>query len=190
MFGCSFVFGLGVDDKDTAAHKIYESTFVRTINLGMPGGAPMATWVNSTILRKENIQPKAIIYLWPFCERVTVLRPDKQIYNNSDYFEVDSLGVTQEHHYIHGLEFLRYCVYNTTKLWSCPVLHYHLERNVCKFIPEMKLIEDQYKTKKLFPDEARDFYLKHNRPFYHPGPLTHTRWANLILKDLQNYNVY
>ena len=175
IFGCSFVYGLGIDDKDTCSNKIYESTFVKTINLGIPGGSPMSQWVNSTILRHEGINPKGVVYVWPFHHRTVELLPNTKCVHYGPYSDITDFNHAWSNHTSHGLEYLRYCVYNTSLLWSCPVLHYHLQEDVCNVIPEIKHLQTI--------DKARDC----NNDAAHPGPLTHMMWADIMISDLETY---
>lgn len=177
VFGCSFVFGLGIDDNDTCSHKIYETTFVRTVNLGLCGASPMATWINSTILRREQISPRAVLYVWPFHHRTAELLPDTKCKHYGGNAKPTSFNYQWSTHLTHGLEYLRYCVYNTNLIWNCPVFHYHLDKDVCDLIPEMKFL-DRY-------DRARDI----NDDFSHPGFVTNATWADIMVEDLEKAGV-
>lgn len=65
VLGCSYVFGDGVDDKETIPYYIEQYTKIPTINLGH-GAAGQLLLLHNSIIIKENFGiPKAIVFIWP-----------------------------------------------------------------------------------------------------------------------------
>lgn len=173
VFGCSFTFGVGISDTDTCSSQLSTLTNKPVINLGMTGASPMAQWINSSIISYNNITPHSVIYMWPPEHRISELLPNREIINHGPWTTTD-WGKFWMAHKTQGIEFLRYLVWNTSKLWNCPVLHYHIDHSACNEISELTNLS-------LGPnDHARDW----NGKTAHPGPLTNRYWAETFVKDL------
>jgi len=71
IFGCSHVFGDGVDDADTLASQLNKIVGIPVINLGMGGTSMMYSLHNSIILRNGYPIPKGIVHLWTSPDRST-----------------------------------------------------------------------------------------------------------------------
>lgn len=78
IFGCSNVYGVGLDDNDTISYKLEKLTGVSTVNLGANGTSMIYNFHNSIILSQGYPTPTAVVYLWP------------DYYRTVEYFE-DSL---------------------------------------------------------------------------------------------------
>jgi hypothetical protein len=83
VFGCSFVYGVGIRREETCTKNLSDLLKMPVINLGCNGSSPLFQWVNSTILRSEyNVKPKAVIYYWPYSQRIAELRLGKDAINH------------------------------------------------------------------------------------------------------------
>lgn len=71
IFGCSHVFGQGLDESDTLSSNIQKLTGINTVNMGVCGSSMMFSMGNQAILRTYYPKPKAVISLWPNIDRVT-----------------------------------------------------------------------------------------------------------------------
>jgi hypothetical protein len=180
IFGCSFVFGIGIDDDDTCSNQLSKLTDCPVINLGMAGGSPMSAWINSTILRQANVSPKAVIYLWPDSNRTSELLKNKKIQHCGPWTNI-SIGLKWAVHETQGIEYLRYLIWNTSSLWNCPVVHYTLSKKLTEEIPELK--NSLFSRGKIKEDNARDW----NGKNAHPGPETAKLWASLIFQDIKKF---
>lgn len=69
IFGCSFVFGVGVDDADTLSNKLSNQLGLNVINLGVNGASQHFNLYNMILLKNHNITPKAFIHVWPESRR-------------------------------------------------------------------------------------------------------------------------
>ena len=173
VLGCSFAFGLGISDEDTCSSQLSTIINKPVINLGVVGASPMTTWINSTILAYNKIKPAGVIYIWPPAHRVAELHPNQKITNYGPW-NADKWGAEWIGHTTQCIEMLRYCVYNTSVLWQCPVVHYHLEHKAHDRIPGLTIL------KCVSEDHARDW----NGTSAHPGSLSHRQWAEIMAKDL------
>lgn len=64
IFGCSEVFGVGVDEAHTVGNFLSDLIGMPVINLGVPSTSIMFALHNSLILNQHYPTPKAVIHLW------------------------------------------------------------------------------------------------------------------------------
>jgi hypothetical protein len=177
MFGCSQVFGVGVDEDQTLSYYLSQLLNKPVINLGIPGGSSMALWINTEKLLKHRINPLAVIYNWPSANRTAELIDNKKNLNAGPWilnWPQPRFGKEWVLHPTHGFEYAKYALMSVQRSWSCPQLHYCWDHDTAKFlgIPRM--------ANKL--DYARDCL--------HEGPATWkdyaTKWYYEILPKLLN----
>lgn len=183
MFGCSYVFGCGLDDTDTMAYVLNQRTGLKVVNLAQGATDDMFQWINSNILYAAGVRPRAVIYVWPGMHRLTELKGDLATWNWGSWnAQPDNFGghwVTNERHV---REYLHYLSLSVRNMWSCPVLEYYayLSR------PE------QWGTIRawghvLDHDQARDLGLRGN---YHPGPRTNAYWVDeYLIPDMRSLGI-
>jgi hypothetical protein len=177
MFGCSQVFGVGVDEDQTLSYYLSQLLNKPVINLGIPGGSSMALWINTEKLLKHGINPLAVIYNWPSANRTAELIDNKKNLNSGPWilnWPQPRFGKEWVLHPTHGFEYAKYALMSVQRSWSCPQLHYCWDHDTAKFlgIPRM--------ANKL--DYARDCL--------HEGPATWkdyaTKWYYELLPKLLN----
>jgi hypothetical protein len=177
MFGCSQVFGVGVDEDQTLSYYLSQLLNKPVINLGIPGGSSMALWINTEKLLKHNVKPLAVIYNWPSANRTAELIDNKKNLNAGPWIlncPQPRFGKEWVLHPTHGFEYAKYALMSVQRSWSCPQLHYCWDHDTAKFlgIPRM--------ANKL--DYARDCL--------HEGPATWkdyaTKWYYELLPKLLN----
>ncbi len=173
LFGCSFVYGVGISDEDTCSYQLTHLQNKNVINLGVPGSGPMIQWANTTILRNNGITPRAVIYMWPSSNRTTLFLNNEEALNFGPWSE-EKWAIEMLLHPSHGIEYLKYAKWSVDAMWSCPVLHYCLNSSTCNAIENIKFLSLQPK------DRARDWNGKNS----HPGPLTNKQWAETMSNDL------
>lgn len=179
FFGCSYVYGIGINAEQTCPHQLSLLLDNPVVNLGCPGGSPMFQWINTTLLKSHDIKPKAAIYYWPHPQRVVQLLKDYHAIN----FTAPMKGRFNEQwssDVQHGIEFLRYCKMTVDVLWDCPVLHYNMVKDVCQMIEGLKYMP--YSISGKYIDDARDHNIK--RGTWHAGPETNKYWAMIVCEDL------
>lgn len=64
IFGCSYVYGLGVDDSHTISYFLQELLGVPVINMAIPGSSIQFALHNSLMLYNKYGPPKMVIYGW------------------------------------------------------------------------------------------------------------------------------
>lgn len=64
VFGCSNVFGVGLDDSDTVCSVLEKITGVPVVNLGVGGSSINFSLHNSAILSNFYPTPLAVVHLW------------------------------------------------------------------------------------------------------------------------------
>lgn len=179
VLGCSQVFGTGLDDSQTITHNMKHSLeSIDVINLGVPGASPFFQWINTTILVNKNIKPKAVVYVWTYCNRITVLTSSLKTLNSGPWNMMNEpLSRGWNTHTGHSVEYVRHAIDSTTQQWnsaSCPVLHFTICEESAKNIGSLEY---------LIPlgDTARDRQ--------HVGPETAIHWANIICNKLNLHNI-
>ena len=177
LFGCSIAFGIGLNDSETVGHHLSNISNIPIINLAQGGSAYLYQWTNSTIIRKNGIMPKAVIYIWPEESRQT-------IFDSTDYLSTISIniwnvknppnyedpGISLVLDPYHPNAVAKHIRDNLNLIWTCPILHYSFTST------NMDVIHLPPKI-----DRARDDA--------HPGIKTTVLWANIIAKDLIKNNI-
>jgi hypothetical protein len=64
IFGCSHVFGIGVDDSHTISSFLENMIGIPVINMGVAGSSIQLALHNSLMLYQKYGPPKAVIYCW------------------------------------------------------------------------------------------------------------------------------
>jgi hypothetical protein len=83
VFGCSNVFGIGLDDQDTICKQLEKITGIPVVNMGVGGSSITFSLHNAIILRDGYPTPKAVVNLWP--------GPDRTVYYYKN--KVENCGV-------------------------------------------------------------------------------------------------
>ena len=77
IFGCSMVFGVGLDDSETIDAALYRQTGIPAVNMGSCSTSMMFSLYNSAILNKNYPTPRAVVQLWTGLNRCTYFSPYK-----------------------------------------------------------------------------------------------------------------
>lgn len=170
IFGCSMIYGVGVDDNQTVSRQLEEILKVPVINLGYGGTGIGFQWTNSIILKSEGIKPRAVIYVWPDRARQVEYLDSYNIVSYGSW-NMDKIWTTHplskdQHNY----HWAKYTTLSLTQLWDCPVIQaswYHDMAEICncRFLN--------------FLDKGRDLL--------HPGPMTTMAAAADIAHDVAKY---
>jgi hypothetical protein len=75
LFGCSCVYGVGLDDSDTISAQLEKLINVPVINMGAGGSSIDHAYYNQLILSNIVPKPKAVINVWTSSSRVTCFTP-------------------------------------------------------------------------------------------------------------------
>jgi len=71
LFGCSMVFGDGLNEEETIAHQLSKVAGRPVINLGVPASSILYSVHNQLALKELNSTPYAVVNLWTAIERHT-----------------------------------------------------------------------------------------------------------------------
>jgi len=170
VFGCSHVYGTGLDESDTISSNIEKITGINTINLGLGGTSMIYAMHNSIILREGYPRPRAVIYLWPDYSRCTEYFRHTLLNHGAHTIQPDNImGVWNSNDYnvkVHAIFIQK----NIRLLWQDTLLY-----EASFFIKDTA---DLLKCNKLsMCDFARDMI--------HPGIQSAQKAAMKISKDLK-----
>lgn len=93
VFGCSVVFGTGVDNQHTIPAMIEQQSGIPTINMGIGGSSMMSSFHNSLILNQRYPTPRAIVHLWTDYSRT--------VYYYKKHVEHYGVWDIEDNNYIH-----------------------------------------------------------------------------------------
>ena len=136
FFGCSWVYGVGVDDSDTLSSKFKQQTNINSVNLGMPSISNWYTVKNCEILNTHNINPKAVINCMTYPTRFTLFHDDDtqthigkwSAEDNKSMFEKLSTDHNTSNYYAKWQKQL------IDSYFNCPVLHYSVDELIAKHL--------------------------------------------------------
>ena len=107
IFGCSAVFGVGVDDADTVSSHLSSILNRPVINMGVGGSSITYSLHNSIILNANYPTPKAVVHLWTGYDRTVYYhRKDLTFYGPWNVTPSNYIGrwtESKEHGEIHAL---------------------------------------------------------------------------------------
>lgn len=122
IFGCSMVYGVGVDDSDTLSFHISKSLNLPVINLGQGGTGLGFAWTNSIILNEHNIRPRAVVYIWPDRSRQTEFLSEHSTVSHGSWNIENSWMMPLAIHDTHNYYWSQYTIRGIRQLWDCPVI--------------------------------------------------------------------
>jgi hypothetical protein len=169
MLGCSFTFGVGLDDLQTIGHNLSSIMGTPVINLGQPASSWTFQWINTVRLISAGACPRAVIYIWPDVSRYTRML-DSRLAQATGSWNVQGLGLEYLRDTDHARAMSGEILACVRALWSCPQLHYTWST----------LVDPEWALPQLTApiDRARDLM--------HPGPETVRSWAGLMAQELNN----
>jgi hypothetical protein len=172
VFGCSNVFGIGVDDNEHVCSKLSQHLGTSVVNMGIIGGSAMHIWALTTQLIAENINPKACVYIWPAPNRVA-------LFESKNKYRCWGPWTTPERGNLgpwmiegHGDVYLNLAKISVTQQWpnSVKLCHYTWNKYAIK-------IENEFDGPLLeWKDRGRDLM--------HAGPITFDNWSKIISQRL------
>lgn len=178
IFGCSNVYGDGLDNSDTLPARLQELTRCPVINLGSPGSSQLLSLYNMMILKNNNIKPKAVIHVWTESTRLLYLNNNFQHCHcgpNNNWGMEDSKGhalITESKAHIVSAMFNRMIANNVYH--DIPVIH------ATYFDIMWQEQESMYPNFPMFlllnKDQARDLC--------HPGRETNKDSAKILYNEL------
>ena len=163
IFGCSYVFGTGVDDSHTIGSFLQDVSGVPVINLGMGGSSIQFALHNSLMLYKSFGIPKQVVYCFPGISRYMLYQ--------RKHVEL-KMGSTDQKMMDHVIPFNIINVELIRNLWHNKCSYYE-----CSFFPTTAEILGCDLYEPIPDDYARDLS--------HPGITSNKYLANKIYKHLK-----
>ena len=93
VFGCSNIFGKGVEQHHSICHYIQELTGLTAVNLGVEGASIRSTF-NNAIYVLEKYYPKQMAIFWPGNNRISLTY--KWDLNDNNWSHIDMTGVEKQ----------------------------------------------------------------------------------------------
>ena len=169
IFGCSMVFGVGLDDSETIDSAFYKLTGIPAINMGSCSTSMMFSLYNSTILNKNYPTPKAVIQLWTGINRCTHFTSDK-IVNYGSWNIEEPFNRYWNQDETNPVANALFCQMNSRQLWQDKTTYYEASA----FGSTADALEcDQLKN------------IDYSRDLLHPGHLTAQLTAETIADKLK-----
>ena len=181
MFGCSHVYGIGNDDKQTIPYYLEKLCGIPVINMGINGSSIQAALHNSLVLNNKYGPPKLIIYSWTSIIRYMIYKKDHAIYNTlSSTVDYEGLSLIEllkgkqlkrEFHDLYNVLALNMLYVDLIRgMWKnkCPIYEFSLFENSADYF-ECDLFND-------IQDKARDLH--------HYGPTTNKLIAEFIYNKI------
>jgi len=79
LFGCSMAMGTGVNQSEIFSSLLQDITGVPVINMGCAASSILFSLVNQSRLAEQNIQPRAVINIWTYPNRITQVSEHEEI---------------------------------------------------------------------------------------------------------------
>ncbi len=183
IFGCSFVSGVGVDDRHTISEFLGKEIGIPVVNMGIGGGSNNIQLHNSTILIDNFPLPKAVIYCWSDFRRYFYY-DHSRVYNTGQWSNVDEY----EKNKFDSITRNVMSILALKNLWN----------NRVPFI-DFCILQDQYKFIKSVIPESNTFIIETEfnsrkpevmgRDLMHPGPVQNFIIAKKLAKALSYYQL-
>lgn len=177
LFGCSHVFGVGVDEDETLSYFIEKLTGIPTINMGIAGSSIYHSYYNILSLLEINVQPVAFVHVYTAIDRLIY-------YSDGDPV---SLGNWTMYNSVKSLENHK----NLYKFWTYDDSNFigHakvLQRSLSLLCKNIKYFECSYflNTVHSLGMTYLDIVDK-GRDLLHPGIETNKKSASIIIESLK-----
>lgn len=181
FFGCSWVYGVGVDDSDTMTSMFTAQTGIPSINLGMPAVSNWFTVKNCEILHTNGIKPKAVINCMTYPTRFTLFKDD-DTQRNIGKWSVDDERILFEQlsqDYATSHFYTTWCKQLIDSYFDCPVLHYSVDGSLATHLKIPFLID--IVGEKYFWDRKN-----RARDTSHQGPTVNHKIIKHIVNDFNS----
>lgn len=168
MFGCSNVYGTGLDDEDTISNQLSKIIGHPVINMGSIGSSMAFALHNSVVLHDLCSTPAGVVYIWPSHNRCLEYRRNSVFHHGPWSMEengfMDVLTRNPNHTEVSAL----------------------LTQKIAKALwrGKTKLYEATFSDDSKFLNCETLQYLDVARDLWHPGRLSAIEAANKIAKGL------
>ena len=171
MFGCSQIFGVGVDDEHTIPKFLSDILNISVINMGVGGVSNDFILNNSSILCDGYPTPKAVMHVWSSSDRTTYyykhhLMSHGPWRNNSEFY--NHWSSSESHAQVQTLMASKI----SKQIWSDKTIYLEYTN----FSNTGKILGCSMPQKNFFADKGRDLL--------HYGQKTNKHIAENIAKDI------
>jgi len=183
MFGCSFVFGVGVDDHHTIPFLLEQEINIPVINMGVGASSSMFHVHNASILRNNYPSPKAIILGIPKLSRHFYYHFD-DIFHVGDWNDNNQYDQNKIDSIIRNIT----SILTLESIWKnkVPFIEYSI------FEKDYNLLQDILPNKNRFFMDI-EYYRKSpdkmGRDLVHPGFVKNLKIAKELSKNLKSYQI-
>jgi len=166
VFGCSSVFGDGVDDLDTIPSKINLITGIPTINLGAGASSILWSLHNSMLLKKNFGVPKAVVFFWTGPHRTLTYKFGEPVRHG--IWDPDEIIINYIKY--ENAEYQTYMIKNIIEqMWSKSCIFYDISNS-----PDVSdIIGGDVVDWLIVPEEKRYNYLARDMAHNGPNQLEH-----------------
>lgn len=171
IFGCSHVFGIGLDDSQTISSQLSRIIKKPVINLGVAGSSMQISYINLLTLLEKYPKPLGIINCWTDYTRILTTNRQGEIENSgpwsrSEFYRAWSVVDSNPLTYAKMVQATADRLCKNLNIWHCQVSYFDQTAEALS----VPLIEKV--------DLARDLS--------HSGPETHKRAAESIANLWRN----
>jgi len=118
IFGCSNVFGVGVDDSETISTYLESITNRPVINMGVGGSSITYSFHNSIILKANYPMPLAVVHLWTdYSRTVYYYRNSLKSYGSWNMEENNYMDLWSKSEH-HGMTHALFASLSSKQLWE------------------------------------------------------------------------
>jgi len=124
IFGCSEVFGTGVDESHTVASFLSDLIKLPVINLGVSGSSIMFSLHNSLLLNNLYPTPKAVVHLWTEYSRVISYDTHGLTHHGSWDLDKDNYMIEWAFDDINPATYASFCQMTSHQIWKDKTVYY------------------------------------------------------------------
>jgi hypothetical protein len=167
LFGCSNVFGVGLDDSDTISSRLSKIINRPVINMGGPGTSITFSFHNNLILKNHYPTPIAVVNLWTSYDRCIY-------YKKFNVLELGSWSLNDPYY----------------RMWSLSESNPIIQGYFCLMAARHSWSHIKYYEASMFKETAKKFDIDYidrlddARDLMHPGSQTSLFTAEKIAKNL------
>lgn len=170
IFGCSFVFGEGVNDNETISSYLEDILQCPVVNMGVGGSSNQLIFHNSIAILEKFSPPKRIIFCWTSLLRYLRYNTfnDVELMGEWSYLDNDEQYDKSYNSIMNSFLHAK----STIKMWE----NKSNISNFSFFLQTSKLLNSTLIPPELNVDTSRDLV--------HPGPISNLNIAKFISKNL------
>jgi hypothetical protein len=188
IFGCSFVCGVGVDNKHTVTSFLEQELGIPVINMGIAGSSNNFHLHNSTILSSFYPTPRAVIHGYCGLSRHTGYYPNTVIHYGNWYKEKYS----ERHEFDFTIQNMT-SMLSVKNMWKHKTVYIDFSWNRLEFDFIKKTLPDcetHYIDWNRHRELSKENMLLFSaRDLHHPGEILNKHAASQLAKILKSYNV-